>query len=144
MNVVLDDRLLIEEILVGSSRDGVDLHTTGYWYFRACRAAELGAGGHLSGPFRGLPALEQRIAIDALLHLPDDIEIVSLRDLVPFMVDTARSHPQLNIVNIEVVAAARALGAVAWLSPPSATGVLQHVLDDYDLRWEIVATKELK
>lgn len=30
------------------------LHTTIYWYYRACRADVLGAGGHLSGPFQQL------------------------------------------------------------------------------------------
>ncbi|MGB7051533.1 MAG: hypothetical protein WBG41_08195, partial [Acidimicrobiales bacterium] len=63
MDIVLDDRLLIEELLVGLDRRGAQLHTTSYWYYRACRAAVAGAGGHLSGPFRELPPVEQRQAI---------------------------------------------------------------------------------
>ena len=58
--VVVDDRLLIEELLVGlgDSSDAA-LHTTSYWYYRACRAAVIGAGGHLSGPFALLDQDEQ-------------------------------------------------------------------------------------
>ncbi|HRE01590.1 MAG TPA: hypothetical protein PLV68_09835, partial [Ilumatobacteraceae bacterium] len=51
--IILDDRLLIEELLVGLDVEG-ERHTTTYWYYRACRAAVSGAGGHLSGPFLGL------------------------------------------------------------------------------------------
>ena len=61
--VVLDDRLLIEELLVGlrKARRRVELHTTSYWYYRACRAAAAGAGGYLSGPFEQLAAAEQKL-----------------------------------------------------------------------------------
>lgn len=55
-SVVLDDRLLIEELLVGLDAGAVELHTTVNWYYRACRAADLGAGGHLSGSFLQLGA----------------------------------------------------------------------------------------
>jgi len=77
VNVVLDDRLLIEELLVGSRRPGVQLHTTAYWYYRACRAAVLGAGGHLSGPFRELEPQDQERAISAMLQLPNDIAFLT-------------------------------------------------------------------
>jgi hypothetical protein len=44
--VVLDDRLLVEELLVGlpRRRRRLSLYTTMYWYYRACRAATAGAG----------------------------------------------------------------------------------------------------
>ena len=69
--VVLDDRLLIEELLAGlphGARD-IALHTTSLWYYRACRAAVAGAGGHLSGPFQQLAGAEQDQAILSLLEL---------------------------------------------------------------------------
>jgi hypothetical protein len=55
--VLLDDRLLIEELLLGIKRGGrrVPLYTTAYWYYRACHAAVAGAGGHLSGPPDHIP-----------------------------------------------------------------------------------------
>ena len=141
MNVVLDDRLLIEELLVGSRRPGVQLHTTAYWYYRACRAAVLGAGGHLSGPFRELEPQDQERAISAMLQLPNDIGLPDTRQLVPLMVENAGRHPKLNLLNLEAVAAARALAATIWLSPEAANGVLPPVLDGELLAWEIVTPK---
>jgi hypothetical protein len=138
VNVVLDDRLLIEELLVGVRRPGVRLHTTAYWYYRARRAAVLGAGGHLSGPFRELRVLEQEQAIGAMLQLPEDIGLPDTRRLVPQMVEIAGRQPRLNLLNLEAVAAARVLDATIWLSPEAASGVLPTVLDDERLAWEVV------
>lgn len=138
MDVVLDDRLLIEELLVGVRRPGVQLYTTAYWYYRACRAAVLGAGGHLSGPFRELRPPEQNRAIRAMLQLPEVIGLPDPRQIVPLMVEVAGRHPRLNLLNLEAVAAARALDATIWLSPKAADGILPTILDDERLAWEIV------
>ena len=100
MNVVLDDRLLIEELLVGLRRLGVQLHTTAYWYYRACRSAVLGAGGHLSGPFRELQPVEQQRAIGAMLQLPERIGLPPTRQLVPLMVEIAERHPKSLCPNL--------------------------------------------
>ena len=139
MIVVLDDRLLVEELLVGIRRPDVVLHTTSYWYHRACRAAVLGAGGHLSGPFRELQTLEQERAIRSMLQLPEDIGLPDTRQLVPIMVEVAGRHPRLNLLNLEAVAAVQALDATLWLSREAAGGVLPAVLDAEHLAWEVVA-----
>lgn len=138
--VVLDDRLLIEELLVGlpRSRRRPTLFTTSYWYYRACRAAVAGAGGHLSGPFRQLAASEQERAILSLLELRDDVGLPDPRRTVPLMVDISRRHAQLNLLNLEAVAAARLLSATVWLSSPAASGVLPAVLDSEGVRWKTV------
>lgn len=61
--VIVDDRLLIEELLAGLPKSRpVAVYTTSSWYYRACRAAVLGAGGHLSGPFHQLEMEEQETA----------------------------------------------------------------------------------
>jgi hypothetical protein len=54
------------------------------------------------------------------------------------MVDIVGRHPTLNLLNLEAVAAGRALAATIWLSPEAANGVLPTVLDDELLAWEIV------
>jgi hypothetical protein len=54
------------------------------------------------------------------------------------MVDVAARHPQLNLLNLEAVAAASALEATIWLSPAGATGVLPGVLDAESIPWEAV------
>jgi hypothetical protein len=136
VDVVLDDRLLIEELLVGLDRRGAQLHTTSYWYYRACRAAMAGAGGHLSGPFRELPPAEQRRAISSMLQLPEEIGVPRPRDVVPIMVSVAGRHPVLNVLNLEAVATAHSLDATVWLSPEGALGMLPHVLGTEGLNWE--------
>jgi hypothetical protein len=138
--VLLDDRLLIEELVVGLDRGRrrPNLYTTAYWYYRACRAAVAGAGGHLSGPFEQLEAPEQERAILSLLELRDDIGLPDPRSTVPGMAQIASSHPQLNLLNLEAAAAARTLGAEVWLSPPAASGVLPAVLDASGLGWRLV------
>ncbi|HEV7887581.1 MAG TPA: hypothetical protein VGO92_08475 [Acidimicrobiales bacterium] len=129
-------RLPIEELLVGIAvgRRRVELNTTAYWYYRACRAAVAGGGGYLSG----LPASEQERAILSLLELRGDIGLPAPRVTVPVMAEVARRYSQLNLLNLEVVAAARILDAAVWLSVPAAAGVLPEVLDAEGLPWETV------
>ena len=135
---VLDDRLLIEELLVGLPRRPLELFTTTYWYYRACRAAVLGAGGHLSGPFERLGVGQQAAAIISLLELRDDISLPDARTTVPEMARLAGRHPRLNLMNLEVAAVGRLLGATVWLSRESIQGVLPAVLDDERVRWRTV------
>jgi hypothetical protein len=130
--------LLIEELLVGLDRHGAQVHTTTYWYFRACRAAVAGAGGHLSGPFRDVPELEQQRAIASILQLPDDVGLPDPRRVVPLMVDVAGRHPRLNVLNLEAVATALVLQATIWLSPEGASGILPEVLHAERLGWETI------
>jgi len=137
--VILDDRLLIEELLVGIAHKRVTLHTTTYWYYRACRAAVLGAGGHLSGPFEQLVSAEQERAITSLLQLRDDIALPDPRTTVPAMVEIAGRHPRLNLLNLEAVAVGRLLAATLWLSPETADGVLPAVLDEARVAWRTIA-----
>ena len=138
MNVVIDDRLLIEELLVGIERNDETIHTTMYWYYRACRAAVAGAGGHLSGPFSDVPRAEQQRAIASMLQLPMNVGLPEVRQTVPRMVDVAIRHPQLNLLNLEAVATASTLGAIIWLSPAGASGVLPQILDSEGIPWETV------
>ncbi|MBI2704366.1 MAG: hypothetical protein HYX32_03615 [Actinobacteria bacterium] len=139
-SVLLDDRLLVERItgakVIGRSR--ASIHTTTYWYYRACRAAVLGASRQLSGPFEGLDELDQSHAIAAMLRLPDDIGLPDPRPLVPAMVDIVSRHPMLNLMNIEAAATATLLRARVLLSPPAAQGVLAPVLDAEGIVWDTV------
>ncbi|MGH9305153.1 MAG: hypothetical protein ACRDZ5_12225 [Acidimicrobiales bacterium] len=141
--VVLDDRLLIEELLVGLARgQGVVLHTTSYWYYRACRAAVLGAGGHLSGPFEQLRKEEQERAIMSLLELGSDILLPDPRPTMPLMAQIAKRHPRLNLLNLEAVAVGQLLGGTLWLSTEAASGVLPGALDQEEVAWQAVTIPE--
>ncbi len=115
------------------------LSTTAYWYYRACRAAVIGAGGHLSGPFARVEGEQQAAAIVSLLELRDDILLPDARTTVPEMARLARRHPKLNLMNLEAAAVGRLLGATVWLSRESTQGVLPAVLDDERVRWRTVA-----
>ena len=135
--VLIDDRLLIEELTVGLGVDGVSYATSMYWYFRACRAGVLGAGGHLSGPFERISRPRQERAIEQLLRLRGDIALPEPRDIVATMVGVARRHPRLNLLNLEATAAAVELADVVWLSRKASDGVLPGVLDNEGVRWRI-------
>jgi hypothetical protein len=136
--VVLDDRLLIEQILAGLDPGDAELYTTTYWYYRACRAAVSGAGGQLSGPFEQLGRDQQERAVLSLLALPDEIGLPQPRVTVPAMAHVSRRHPRLNLLNLEAVAAAATLDATIWLSSPAAAGVLPAVLDAEGLSWTTI------
>lgn len=137
--VVVDDRLLIEELLVGlGDSSEASLHTTSNWYYRACRAAVVGAGGHLSGPFALLDQDEQAHAIRSLLDLREDIGLPDPRATVPMMAELSDRHPRLNILNLEAAATGLVLNATIWISVEAAAGVLPNVLDDEGVAWRTV------
>ena len=135
--VVLDDRLLIEELLVGIDEKG-ERATTTYWYYRACRAAVRGAGGHLSGPFLGSDDRRQASAIRSLLLLPDTIDLPDPRSMVPVMAELSERHPRLNLLNLEAAGAGLVLDATLLLSLESARGILPEVLDAEGIAWRTV------
>ena len=136
-NIILDDRLLIEDLLVGIGEEG-QRHTTTYWYYRACRAAGSGAGGHLSGPFLGLDNRRQATAIRSLLLLPDTIGLPEPRSMVPVMAELSERHPRLNLLNLEAAAAGLVLDATMLLSIEATRGVLPEILDAENIRWRTV------
>lgn len=136
--VIVDDRLLIEELLIGLRPTRAELYTTAYWYYRACRAAVLGAGGRLSGPFEELDPVDQGRGVASLLELREDISLPDPRSTVPVMVEIASRHPRLNLLNLEAVAAGRLLGATLLLSVQTQAGVLPSVLDQEGVSWRLV------
>jgi hypothetical protein len=135
--IILDDRLLIEELLMGIDAEG-ERHTTSSWYYRACRAAVGGAGGHLSGPFLGLDRRHQASAIRSLLMLPDTIGLPDPRATVPVMAELSERHPRLNRLNLDAAATGLVLGATMLLSTEATRGVLPAILDAENITWRTV------
>jgi len=138
VRALIDDRLLIDELLLGSNLDADEIWTTSYWYYRACRAATLGARGYLSGPFERLPPERHGAAIRSLLELPETISIGEPRRVVPVMAALSERHPQLNLLNLEAASAAIHLGATVLLSPTTAKGVLPPVLDAEGIPYVVI------
>lgn len=96
------------------------LYTTGCWYVRLCQAVlnKRSQRGVLSGPFSDLAEPLRGRAVAALLELPDDIGLISLRELGP-MIGRLRQDHDLNIMSSEALAAAVHLRADVHLSAPS-------------------------
>ncbi len=115
-----------------------NVHTTAYWFYRACRAAVAGAGGHLSGPFLGLDEHRQASAIRSLLSLPDTIGLPEAPATVPVMAELSERHPRLNLLNLEAVAAGLVLDATVLLSVEASKGVLPEILDSESITWRTV------
>ncbi len=67
---------------------------------------------------RALPELERSLAPSGLLELPAEIELLSLRELGPVIVQLRARH-NLDILSMEALAAATRLGAAVILSAPS-------------------------
>lgn len=122
-DVLVDDRLLgalLRHERVRGLRSRAKFHTTGYWYFRLCSAYFASdAAGVLSRPFRGLPEDRRAQAEAQLLELPDSIGLLSLRTLAPTMGNLRRSHPTLNVLALEALAAAATLEADVFASAHS-------------------------
>ena len=121
MTQLLDDQLL-GSVLRGESapRPGEPIFTTGYWYVRLCQAVLSASDreGVLSSLFNKLPGTARDRALRALLELPDEVGLVSLRTLGP-LIGQLRNRHQLNILSIEALAAAVHLEADVFLSAPS-------------------------
>ncbi len=96
------------------------MYTTGYWYVRLCRAVldSTGPAGVLSASFAALPLATRTRALHALLELPEEIGVESLRNLAPLIGHLHQRH-RLNALGIEVLAAAVHLQADVYLSAPS-------------------------
>ena len=123
MTVALIDDQVLGAVLRGEapvSLAGRALATTGCWYVRLCQAVLLATErpGVLSRPFDELSAERRREAVDALIELPEQIELISLRQLGP-AIGRLRHRHSLNLLAGEAVAAADHLAADVFLSVPS-------------------------
>jgi hypothetical protein len=96
------------------------IFTTGYWYVRLCQAVVGVADrpGALSSPFNALTSEDRGRALAAVLELPEEIGLLSLRELAP-VIARLRARHRLNILGMEALAAAVQLDARVVLSARS-------------------------
>ena len=73
-----------------------------------------------------------------MFQLPDDVRLPDPRLLVPEMATVHQRHPQLNLMNLEAVAAAHVLNARVLLSERAAEGIHPEVLTLEQIAWRIV------
>ncbi len=118
--VVIDDHLLRDVLSGERSRDlggiATGLATTGLWLFRLCSSlAEPDVVGRLSAPVARLPVELQERFRSQVTALPDDIEVLHLRDLAWPMAQLQHRHRthghRLSAVMVEALAVAHELGA---------------------------------
>ncbi len=120
-SVVVDDHLL-RDILAGErtldlgglAPDGVA--TTGLWLFRLCSSlADPEVAGKLAALVSGLPADVQDRFLAQITALPDEIEVVPMRDLSWSMAQLQHRHRSegrgMSALMVEALAAADRLGA---------------------------------
>jgi len=123
VNVALIDDQPLGSVLRGRSPRFLaskKLFTTAHWYVRLCQAA-VGAqqrAGVRSRQFVELPDAMRARALAAVLELPADVELLSLREVGPSIARLRQQH-QLNILGIEALPAARHLQAGVYLSASS-------------------------
>ena len=120
MTQLVDDQLHSLYLRTGESLGSGQLYTSGCWYVRLCQAvlSATERDGTLSAPFRALPPEAHERAVAALLELPDEVGLVSLRTLAPRIGQLRRRH-QLNLLGSEALAAAVHLKADVYLSVSS-------------------------
>jgi hypothetical protein len=123
VTIALIDDQALGAVLRGSTPRALRrrrLATTGYWYGRLCQAVLAAAErpGTLLAPFDALPPDQRERALAALVELPDEIELLSLRTLGPVIGRLRRRHA-LNALGSEALAAAVVLDAAVYLSTPS-------------------------
>lgn len=121
LSVVVDDHLL-RDILTGERVPDLGglapegMATTGLWLFRLCSSfAHPEAAGKLSEPVAGLPAEVQARFRAQLTALPDEIEVLPMRELSWLMAELQHRHRSqgrgLSAAMVEALAAAHRLHA---------------------------------
>jgi hypothetical protein len=125
-SVVLDDHLLRDLLtgerlpdLGGLAPDGVA--TTGLWLFRLCSSfADYAVAGKLSAPVAALPDEVQARFRSQLTALPEEIEVLPMRELSWLMAELQNRHRSegraMSAVMVEALAAAHRLEAAIAVS----------------------------
>ncbi len=120
-SVVVDDHLLRDVLtgerapdLEGIASDGIA--TTGLWLFRLCASfADPEVAGKLSGPVAGLPPDVQDRFRAQVIGLPDEIEVLPMRELSWTMAVLQHRHRSegrgMSAAMVEALAAAHQLNA---------------------------------
>jgi hypothetical protein len=118
--ILVDDHLL-RDVLAGQRASDLGglatrLATTGLWLFRLSSSfANPGVAGKLSAPVVGLPPELQARFRTRLVALPEEIEVLHLRNLAWSMAQSQQRHRtlghQLSAAMVEALAAAHELEA---------------------------------
>ena len=139
--VVLDDHLLRDWLAGPDSalrrairRDS--LATTNLFYARLCKVAARQSGGTL---LDGWDPDERGALLAALVALPDEFEVVPMRDLAWRMGQLIAGHRGLSTLGSEAVAAAEYLGARVLVSSRDESPGIRDACRSLQLRHTVLA-----
>ena len=129
MAVLVDDQtlsgLIRQQLVWPDDR----VFTSGHWYLRLCEAVVRGAGGALSRPLLSLPPGRREAAIRAVLELPDQIELLSWRQVAPVMASQLDGPGNgLNLLSREALAVATILEAEVIMAAGNENHLLRAAL----------------
>ncbi len=134
-DVIVDDHLLLDLLLGDEPTElrpvGGRIWTTGLWYHRLCRALAVpSVEGRLS---RKLGEVTPRVArgiVAAVVDLPEEIAMISLRTLAWPMGALLAEGVRLNLLSLEALAAAEHLGAELCLDTTDSNDPLRAAAEE--------------
>jgi hypothetical protein len=134
LTVVVDDQTLSGILRVEILRPQDRVFTTGHWYLRLCQAVVRGAGGPLSQPILTLPPPQREAALQATLELPENIEMLSWREVAPMMASQLDGAGRgLNLLSREALAVASLLHAEVIMAIGNENHLLRAALEQVGL-----------
>lgn len=139
MVVLIDDRLLravitdAEPSALRRLRRGDPVYTTGHFYVRLCRAiASPSVAGVLSRSLDVMDDAERASFVAQLTELPADVGMLPLRELAWRIGQLAGEH-RLNVLGLEVLAAAETLGATVCFAAGNEGPMLLEAIENIGL-----------
>jgi hypothetical protein len=141
VTVLIDDHLL-RDWLAGPDRQlraavrRQSLATTNLWYARLCKSAARSTGGALLGRW---DSVDRAALVSALVALPEEFELVPMRELAWRMGMLASEHDGLSTLGSEAVAAAESLGAGLLVSSRDDSPGIRRCCRDLGLRYRTLA-----
>ncbi len=142
--LVVDDHLLLRLLLDDEPHDlrptGAAVATTGLWYHRLCRAvADPRVVGALSRALGGVDDQVAEAATRAVVTLPEEIDLISLRALAWPMAERLAAGIRLNLLSLEALAAADHLGADICLAAVDDNAPLRAAADRRGVTVRVIA-----
>jgi len=143
-HLVIDDHLLLRVLLNDEPSDlrpdGAVIATTGLWYHRLCRAlSNQTVVGSISRRLGGVDETVAGAVIRAVIELPDEIDLLTLRSLGWPMAELLHRGAHLNLLSLEALAAAQGLEAEICLAAVDANGPLMASALDFGVTVRTVA-----
>lgn len=108
--ILVDDHLIAHHLAGGRLETPAVVATTCSWWWRLSAALAATRGGAISAHFAEVEPVVRSALLRTVARLPERIEILDLRLLIPAMALLSAEH-DLNLLAAEAIVAAEVLGA---------------------------------